>query len=133
MKIVGIVDFNGHTHCMDHAGTVSSYDHEIYATSPASTCWCGEVVGGQAPEAGDVAEEPKTSKVIEVPLWIAQDLHETYEITVRWPDGRTITVGGYEYEAARAIENFLWAAGADDVINKREVTEDYSDWYRSQE
>ena len=45
MKLVGIVDFNGQAHCLDHATTVSSYRDEIYDVDPAHRCWCGEVIG----------------------------------------------------------------------------------------
>jgi len=45
LKLVGIVDFNGQTHCLDHASTVASYRDEVYSVDPARECWCGEVVG----------------------------------------------------------------------------------------
>lgn len=45
--VVGIVDFHGQTHCMEHASTVSSYESEIRSTDPAQTCWCGAKVGGR--------------------------------------------------------------------------------------
>jgi hypothetical protein len=45
MKLVGIVDFTGQTHCLDHASTVSSYRDEVYSVDPARSCWCGKVVG----------------------------------------------------------------------------------------
>jgi hypothetical protein len=45
MKLVGIVDFSGQAHCLDHATTVSSYRDEIYDVDPARMCWCGEVFG----------------------------------------------------------------------------------------
>lgn len=38
-----------------------------------------------------------------------------YEVTVKWPDGREVTEGGYTDEQSVALVNFLWAAGADDV------------------
>lgn len=44
---VGIIDYNGTAHCMDHASTVSSYDSEIVSTDPAQECWCGKRVGGR--------------------------------------------------------------------------------------
>lgn len=46
-KIVGIIDYNGQAHCMEHASTVSSYESEIRSTDAAQTCWCGEKVGGR--------------------------------------------------------------------------------------
>lgn len=45
LKLVGIVDFSGQTHCLDHASTVASYRDEIYSVDPARKCWCGTVVG----------------------------------------------------------------------------------------
>lgn len=39
-----------------------------------------------------------------------------YEITVKWPGGKSITRDGYSEESARDIANVLWVAGADDVI-----------------
>lgn len=45
IELVGIVDFNGQTHCLDHASTVSSYRSEVYSVDPARKCWCGEVIG----------------------------------------------------------------------------------------
>ncbi len=47
MKLVGIVDFTGQTHCLDHASTVSSYRDEVYSVDPARSCWCGKIVGDQ--------------------------------------------------------------------------------------
>jgi len=44
---VGIVDYNGQAHCMDHADTVCSYESEIVSTDPARQCWCGKKVGGR--------------------------------------------------------------------------------------
>lgn len=44
---VGIIDYNGTVHCMDHASTVSSYESEIVSTDPAQECWCGKKVGGR--------------------------------------------------------------------------------------
>jgi hypothetical protein len=44
---VGIIDYNGSVHCMDHANTVSSYESEIVSTDPARECWCGKKVGGR--------------------------------------------------------------------------------------
>lgn len=44
---VGIIDYSGTVHCMDHASTVSSYDSEIVSTDPAQECWCGKRVGGR--------------------------------------------------------------------------------------
>lgn len=49
LRLVGIVDFNGQAHCLDHASTVSSYLSEIYSVDPVRTCWCGENVGGERP------------------------------------------------------------------------------------
>jgi len=48
-KLVGIVDFNGQAHCLDHASTVSSYRDEIYSVDPVKVCWCGTEVGGDMP------------------------------------------------------------------------------------
>lgn len=45
--VVGIVDYNGQVHCMEHASTVSSYESEIRSTGSAQTCWCGVQVGGR--------------------------------------------------------------------------------------
>ena len=45
--VVGIVDYHGQTHCMEHASTVSSYESEIHSTDPAQACWCGVKVGGR--------------------------------------------------------------------------------------
>ena len=45
MKLVGIVDYNGQVHCMEHASTVSSYRDEIYDVDRARLCWCGKIVG----------------------------------------------------------------------------------------
>lgn len=39
-----------------------------------------------------------------------------YEMTVVWPDGRRYTSDGYSFEEANAINNFLRAAGASDVM-----------------
>jgi hypothetical protein len=47
LKLVGIVDFTGQTHCLEHASTVSSYLQEIYSIDPARECWCGKRVGGR--------------------------------------------------------------------------------------
>lgn len=50
---VGIVDYHGHVHCMEHASTVGSYREEIRSTDPARHCWCGKRVGGRkAPAPG---------------------------------------------------------------------------------
>lgn len=46
-KIVGIIDYHGQVHCMEHASTVSSYESEVRSTDPARECWCGEKVGGR--------------------------------------------------------------------------------------
>lgn len=43
-------------------------------------------------------------------------MDENYEITVKWPTGRESTQGGYTEDSAQAMADFLWAAGADDVI-----------------
>ena len=56
-----------------------------------------------------------------------------YEITVKWPDGRVIADSGYTEEQARAIANFLWVAGADDVkvhcaCGECETCSDYAAW-----
>ena len=56
-----------------------------------------------------------------------------FEITVKWPDGRTITDDGYTREQATAIADFLWVAGADDVkitcaCNDCETCSDYAAW-----
>lgn len=51
LKLVGIVDFNDQTHCLDHASTVASYRDEVYSIDPARECWCGKVVAGQIPSA----------------------------------------------------------------------------------
>ena len=45
MKLVGIVDYNGQAHCMEHAETVSSYRDEIYEIDPLARCWCGQQLG----------------------------------------------------------------------------------------
>ncbi len=47
LKLVGVVDYNNQAHCLEHADTVCSYEHEIYSTDPARECWCGTVVGGK--------------------------------------------------------------------------------------
>jgi hypothetical protein len=47
LKLVGIVDYNGQTHCEEHAVTVCSYEYEIYSIDPARKCWCGAEVGGE--------------------------------------------------------------------------------------
>lgn len=44
---VGIIDYSGTVHCMDHANTVSSYQEEIRSTDLARECWCGKKVGGR--------------------------------------------------------------------------------------
>ena len=46
-KLVGIVDFNGQAHCLDHAASVSSYRDEIYSVDPARECWCGVTIAGE--------------------------------------------------------------------------------------
>jgi len=38
-----------------------------------------------------------------------------FEITVKWPDGRVITQGGWERDVADLYADILWACGADDV------------------
>lgn len=43
--LVGIVDYNGQTHCMEHASTVCSHREEIYSVDPERQCWCGTWVG----------------------------------------------------------------------------------------
>lgn len=45
--VVGIIDYSGQTHCMEHASTVCSYGSEIRSTDPAQECWCGKRVGGR--------------------------------------------------------------------------------------
>lgn len=45
LQLVGIVDFNNQTHCLEHASTVCSYREEIYSVDPARECWCGKRVG----------------------------------------------------------------------------------------
>lgn len=45
LQLVGVVDYYGQTHCLEHAYTVSSYQSEIYSVDPARKCWCGKVVG----------------------------------------------------------------------------------------
>lgn len=45
--VVGIIDYSGQAHCMEHASTVSSHESEIRSTDPAQTCWCGVKVGGR--------------------------------------------------------------------------------------
>lgn len=45
LQLVGIVDYNGQTHCLEHAYTVASYRDEIYSVDPARACWCGKIVG----------------------------------------------------------------------------------------
>jgi hypothetical protein len=40
---------------------------------------------------------------------------DNYEITVKWPTGRTFTRDGYTQDQAQAMADFLWACGADDV------------------
>lgn len=54
-KIVGIIDFNGQAHCMDHASTVSSYEKEILTTSGNTSCWCGVELGRRKPVPGPTA------------------------------------------------------------------------------
>lgn len=41
-----------------------------------------------------------------------------FEITVKWPDGRTATVGGFTDESVGPMVEFLWQVGADDVIRR---------------
>lgn len=43
-------------------------------------------------------------------------MDENYEITVKWPTGRKFSKDGYTCEQAEAMADFLWTAGADDVI-----------------
>lgn len=43
-------------------------------------------------------------------------MDENYEITVKWPTGREFTRDGYTSETAQAMADFLWVAGAVDVI-----------------
>jgi hypothetical protein len=45
--VVGIIDYSGQAHCMDHADTVCSYESEIVSTDSAQECWCGKKVGGR--------------------------------------------------------------------------------------
>jgi hypothetical protein len=45
LELVGIVDYNGQTHCLEHASTVSSYRDEIYSVDPERQCWCGKWIG----------------------------------------------------------------------------------------
>lgn len=41
--IIGIVDFSGQAHCLDHASTVSSWRFEVHDYSSSDhTCWCGD-------------------------------------------------------------------------------------------
>lgn len=52
-RVIGIIDYNGQAHCMEHASTVNCYESEIHPTSPATECWCGEKLGGRkAPTPG---------------------------------------------------------------------------------
>jgi hypothetical protein len=53
--VVGIIDYNGQAHCMDHADTVCSYESEIRSTDPARECWCGKKVGGRKPRTPSIA------------------------------------------------------------------------------
>ena len=39
-----------------------------------------------------------------------------YEITVKWPDGRSFTVDGFLREAVEPMTSLMWLSGADDVI-----------------
>lgn len=50
LRIVGIIDYSGQAHCVDHASTVCSYLHEIYSVDPVRECWCGVKVGGERPK-----------------------------------------------------------------------------------
>lgn len=50
LRIVGIIDYSGQAHCMDHASTVASYRDEIYSVDLARQCWCGTEVGGERPK-----------------------------------------------------------------------------------
>lgn len=50
LRIVGIIDYSGQAHCMDHASTVASYQDEIYSVDPVRKCWCGVEVGGERPK-----------------------------------------------------------------------------------
>lgn len=57
---VGIIDYSGTVHCMDHASTVSSYDSEIVSTDPARECWCGKRVGGRKKPTPSIAMQYRT-------------------------------------------------------------------------
>lgn len=39
-----------------------------------------------------------------------------YEVTVKWPDGGSNTVDGFDRNQARDMADFLWACNADDVV-----------------
>jgi hypothetical protein len=54
---VGIIDYSGQVHCMDHADTVCSYESEIVSTDPARECWCGKKVGGRKPPTPSIASQ----------------------------------------------------------------------------
>lgn len=43
------------------------------------------------------------------------DMDEMFTVSVKWPDGREITGPACSREAATALADFLWKAGADDV------------------
>ena len=50
MKMIGIVDYNGVKHCMEHASTVSSYAYEVHE-GDGGQCWCGDALEAPAPKA----------------------------------------------------------------------------------
>jgi hypothetical protein len=50
LKLVGIVDYKGQAHCMEHAATIYSYRDEIYDIDPLVKCWCGKQLGGLLPQ-----------------------------------------------------------------------------------
>ena len=48
--IIGVVDFRGQAHCLEHASTVSSYSHEVYDYSTyEAVCWCGAGLHSRGP------------------------------------------------------------------------------------
>lgn len=61
MQLVGVVDYNGQTHCLEHASTVSSYRDEIYSVDPARKCWCGQVVGTTTGHDCDLCDDATAS------------------------------------------------------------------------
>lgn len=39
-----------------------------------------------------------------------------FEITVKWPAGGLVTVGGFSADQVSPMRDFLWASGAEDVF-----------------